>query len=265
MTTIAQLPDALESIPALGDRRLAVFLDYDGVLTPIVDDPARALLDDAQRERVARLARAVPTAIVSGRDTADVRRLVGVPGLYYAGSHGFEITDAAGTVIDDRHGRPYLPALDAAEQALRADLAGIPGAAVDRKRFAVAVHYRGVPPERVGEVVAAVRTPPGLRRTGGKKVIELRPDVDWDKGRAVRALAGRLGLSGATLLYVGDDVTDEDAFRAIGEEGIGVVVRGEDDGRETAARYALSDTAAVGAFIERLIRLTERSAGGDRP
>jgi trehalose 6-phosphate phosphatase len=258
---IARLPSALDHLGEIAARadgkQLAVFLDYDGTLTPIVDEPARALLPDATREAIGILAGSLPVAVVSGRDLADVRRLVGIDGLWYAGSHGFDIAGPDG----ERHelAPDALSALDDAERELRPLLRSIAGARLERKRYAVTAHFRGVPGDRIDDVevaVAAVAAAcPGLRVTGGKKVLELRPDIDWDKGRAIAWLLGIQGLDRPDVLpvYVGDDETDEDGFRALDGHGIGIVVRGEADDRPTRAHYALDGPADVPSFL-RLLR-----------
>ena len=135
-------------------------------------------------------------------------------------------------------------------------LEAVPGVHVERKVFGIAVHVRQVDPGRWPEVDGAVAevavAHPSLRRTGGKMIFELRPAIDWDKGTALRWLLERMGLTGDAVLpiYVGDDETDEDAFRAIRNDGLGVVVRGESDDRPTMARFALRDTGEARAFLE---------------
>jgi len=265
---IRDLPSALDHGDdvrrLLSVRRPAVFLDYDGTLTPIVERPEDALLPPSTRAVIERLARLVPLAILSGRDLSDVRRMVGVEGITYAGSHGFDVLGSDGSAR--QRGREFLPDLDAAARELEPRLAAIPGARVERKTFAIAVHFRQVEAERIAEVDAGVTeiaaAHPRLRRTGGKKVFELRPDIDWDKGTAVRWLLEVLGLEGTehVPIYVGDDETDEDAFRAVREHGVGVVVRGEGDDRETAARFALRDTEETRAFLELVAGIAEGSA-----
>jgi trehalose 6-phosphate phosphatase len=130
---------------------------------------------------------------------------------------------------------------------------------VERKRFGVAVHYRNARRDQVGEVLAAVRgvgQHAGLRVTTGREVIELRPDIDWDKGKTLRWVVDQISedLSASLLpVYLGDDITDEDAFDAVLDDGIGIVVRHTDDGdRATAARYALDSPAQVSDFTGRL-------------
>lgn len=256
---IRDLPSPLaregELAGLLAGRRPAVFLDYDGTLTPIVPDPAAATLPPATRTAIERLAARCPVAIVSGRDLEDVRGLVGVDGIAYAGSHGFDLRLPDGS--REERGRAFLPALDRAEAALGPALAEIPGAAVERKRFAVAVHFRTVEPARRPDVEAAARdvagASPGLRLTGGKRVLELRPDLDWDKGRALDWLLDELGLlrDDVAVVYVGDDVTDEDAFRVVEARGVGVLVRGR-QGETTRARYVLEDPGEVRRFLAAL-------------
>ena len=265
---IRDLPPALAHRQEIAEQikgsRVAVFLDYDGTLTPIVDHPANALLPPATREALERLAASHPVAVISGRDLDDVRAMVGLPGIWYAGSHGFDIAGPNG----ERHQQAadLLPALDHAEAELRDGVAGIPGARVERKRFAIAVHYRQLDESLVPEIEAVVdRTAavhPELRKAGGKKVFEMRPAIPWDKGKALGFLLETLGLVGEDVLpiYIGDDETDEDAFRALGERGLAFVVRGEDDERPTVAHYSLADTAEVAALLAALAETAEGTA-----
>jgi len=260
---IRDLPSVFErrdEIAALlKGRRPAVFLDYDGTLTPIVDDPARALLPEEARRALGQLAATCPVAVISGRDLDDVRALVGLPDLWYAGSHGFDIAGPGG----ERHQRnpELVPVIDVAEIELRAAVTSIDGAWVERKRFAVAVHYRQVEPARIGNVQEAVKrvaqAHPELRMTGGKKVFELRPAVPWDKGKALEFLLEVLELISEDVLpvYIGDDETDEDAFRVARHRGLAIVVRGEDDKRTTAAQYTMSDPDEVRRFLEELVSI----------
>jgi len=257
------LPLASESLDELAQRlhgrRAAVFLDYDGTLTPIVSRPEDARLAPPVRELVARLAEVCPVAIVSGRDRADAQQLVGLEGLYYAGSHGFDITGPGGLHHQHEGGTAALPDLDEAQRQLEQRLGHISGAQVERKRFALAVHYRNAPEDALGEIERAVdevwRLHSRLRKRGGKKIFELQPDIDWHKGKAVLWLLQLLGLDGPEVVpfYLGDDVTDEDAFRALAGRGIGVLV-GE-TGAPSAATYRLSGTDEVPTFLQQLASL----------
>lgn len=242
----------------LEGRTLVVFLDYDGTLTPIVEDHTKAVLSEEMRESIAALARQCTVAIVSGRDVTTMRDLVRIDSLFYAGSHGFEIGGPEGWHDAIEKGVEALPELDRAEAELRAELADIRGHAVERKRFSIAVHFRRAGAADVAQIEQVVDRVAGryrqLRKGRGKKVLRLQPDIDWDKGHAVLWLLERQGLDRPDVLplYLGDDITDEDALRVLQDRGIGIVVRGEDDARETAARYALIDCDDVRRFLEML-------------
>jgi trehalose-phosphatase len=194
---------------------------------------------------------------VSGRDLDDVRSMVGLDDLHFAGSHGFDVVGPGGLRMELESASEHLAELDRAERALAARLAPIRGAWVERKRFAIAIHFResdDANTPRIEQVVDEVReAEPRLRKKGGKKIFELQPDVAWDKGHAVRWLLKRLELEGPDVLpmYIGDDVTDEDAFRALPPHGIGI--RLGDPAEPTAARYYLSDTDELGRFLGALL------------
>ena len=199
--------------------------------------------------------------MLSGRDLADVRERVGLPGIWYAGSHGFELTAPDGTHHQNDAAAAAIPVLEQAAAQLREQIGSIPGVVVEHKRFGVAVHYRNAARDRVGEVSAAVRAAgqrDALRVTTGREVIELRPDLDWDKGKTLRWVIDHLHDSGSGPLvpiYLGDDITDEDAFDAVRADGVPIVVRHNDDGdRATAALFALDSPARVAEFTDRLAR-----------
>ncbi len=257
---VLNLPSALDRDTALFQRlkaqRPVVFLDYDGTLTPIVSRPALATLSEGMRETVAALAARCPVAIVSGRDRADVRSLVQLDTVFYAGSHGFDISGPEALQMQHQQGGSFLPILDQAEVLLQQKLKMIPAAFIERKKFSIAVHFRNVAPqhtEQIESVVDAVLVAQSqLRKGWGKKVFELQPRIDWHKGKAVLWLLDALGLNTTDVLplYIGDDVTDEDAFRALAEGGITIVVA--ETARRSAARYVVQDTAQVQTFLRGL-------------
>lgn len=256
------LPYALEHLAEIAreihGRRPAVFLDYDGTLTPIVDRPDLAVLSVAMRDTVRRLAARCPVAVVSGRDRRDVEALVGLDALVYAGSHGFDIAGPGGFDMQHAEGERHRSVLQDAERELRDALDGIDGILIEPKRYALAVHYRLVQSQDVMTVRHAVETVaakhPRLRKTGGKKIFELRPRLDWDKGKAVLWLLEALGLDTPDVIpfYLGDDLTDEDAFHVLEERGIGIFVGNRQEGG-SRARYGLRDPEEVRVFLERMI------------
>ena len=259
---MSELPDGLQALDLTTERQPAVFYDFDGTLSEIVEDPDSARLVDGAADAMTSLSAACPVAILSGRDLADVRERIGLPGLWYAGSHGFELTGPDGTHHQNPEAAASIPVLAGAAADLADQLGHIPGVVVEHKRFGVAVHYRNAARDRVGEVAAAVRTAgqrTALRVTTGREVIELRPNIDWDKGKTLRWVLDHIrdNEGGGPLLpiYLGDDITDEDAFDAVHDDGIAILVRHGDDGdRATAARYALDDPDRVREFTERLAR-----------
>lgn len=245
----------------LGGQRAAVFLDYDGTLTPIVERPDLAILSEEMRTAIRNLAAICKVAIISGRDREDVYRLVGLDDLIYAGSHGFDIAGPAGLRIQHEEGTAFTNTVQRAATRLAEALVSVEGALVEPKRFAVAVHYRQVSAAEVPAVEAAVdnvlKDMPDLRKTFGKKVFEVRPRLDWDKGKAALWLLRTLGLDRHEVLpfYIGDDITDEDAFAVLQGRGIGILIGCP--ARETAARYALDRPADVERFLGNLATTLE--------
>jgi trehalose 6-phosphate phosphatase len=229
---------------------LLVALDFDGTLAAIERRPEQATIPDATREAIEALAAEpnIEVAIVSGRELADVRERVGLDDEHvsYAGNHGLEIHAGEYEVHPDakdaeRH-------IDAICDLLTEQLAGIDGAIVENKGVTATVHTRLVADDEVpvveNTVETLVATRDDVRLTTGKDVLELRPEVEWDKGEAVRELYDQLVPEGERWLpvYVGDDTTDEAAFSVLDDRGLGVKV-GEDPG--TKAPYRVADPESV--------------------
>ena len=263
---IAELPDALgseELAHRLAGALPAVFLDYDGTLTPIVDRPGDATISDRMRETVRRLARRCPVCVISGRDRTVVQELMGLRELVVAGSHGFDIWSPTGGAVQREVGGEFRTQLGTVQARLCEELSGIAGALVEPKASSVAVHYRLVADAerpRVEQIVRDVvrARPDELRITPGRLVFEIQPNVDWDKGKAVLHLLKALDLDreGVVPVYLGDDLTDEDAFEALAGRGVGVLVGRAGDpelaGRRTAADYVLRSVDEVEQFLDTL-------------
>lgn len=230
----------------------SLFLDFDGTLVDLIDDPERVGADDELRDLVARLTNALPgrVAIVSGRSIAQLDRMLGpaAAGLALAGSHGAELRvggEATRAAVP-----PALPAIAAAMDDFAATR---PGVLVERKTLGAALHYRQAP-EHGGDALALAErlaAGHGLHLQPGKMMAEVR--ADGDKGRAVAALAAGAAMAGTVPLVFGDDLTDEAGFRTAAElGGAGVLVGAP---RETAARYALPDVAGVRRWLRQAAEL----------
>lgn len=263
----SQLSNALSAYDHLNDvmawREELICLDFDGTLSAIVDDPAAATLAGGAADALRRLATLCPVAIISGRDLPDLRERVGITGIWYAGSHGYELTGPDGSHHEIDAAISWTPTVQLAVAELGEGLGHIRGVRVEHKRFAVTVHYRNVAPDEVAGVIETVSRyghGHGMRIAHGRKLIELQPDFDWNKGAALAWIRRRIIRSGRGLpVYVGDDSTDEDAFDAVRFSGIGVVVRNVEDGdRPTAAQFSLDSPDEVVAFLGRTADRFER-------
>ncbi|KAL2964809.1 hypothetical protein AAZX31_16G024000 [Glycine max] len=253
-------------------KQIVVFLDYDGTLSPIVDDPDKAYMSDVMRAAVCEVANCFPTAIVSGRskdkrlwvslNPLDQKLLLAVyefvklENVYYAGSHGMDISTPSGSskyeeqehqikAVDEKgnpvvHCHPaieFLPTIQEIVKVLKENTRRIKGSMIEDNTFCVTVHYRCVKNE---------------------EVMEIRPTVNWDKGRALTYLLDTLGFdnfSNVLPMYLGDDRTDEDAFKVIRDIGCGFPIVVSSIAKETEASYSLRDPADVLTFLIRLAKL----------
>ncbi|MBS0001018.1 MAG: trehalose-phosphatase [Cyclobacteriaceae bacterium] len=261
LTDHRNLQDALEQFEILASewegKKIYLFLDYDGTLSPIVREFDKAFLADDMREAIIKISKLCFTAIVSGRGMDDVKERVKIEHLYYAGSHGFEISGPGDFYYEIEKARKLIPSLDKIEEELRTNLAQVEGVKFERKKFALAVHYREAAEEKVKKVKMiidqALKNYRDIVKGRGKKVIEIKPKVYWHKGKAINHLLNvfRKENEDSYVIYIGDDITDEDAFMQI-REGTGILVGSH--GEPTFAGYHLENVKAVREF---LIRMTE--------
>jgi alpha,alpha-trehalose-phosphate synthase [UDP-forming]/trehalose-phosphatase len=247
---------------ALSGRPLAVLLDFDGTLAPLAPTPQEAALPEDVRQVLARLAARPQTlvAVISGRSLGDVRERVGLRDVVYAGNHGLEIAHGEGWVLPEAEAT--RPAVAACVQRLRDRLAGIPGVVVEDKGLSATVHYAATPHPLVEGVRTAVlqetvRASGDLTVRAAHRALEIRPQVEWDKGAAARHILLRAFGQGweerVAVVCVGDDETDEDLFAAMPARA--VTVRVAADPSATAARYVACDTGEVREFLAWLARL----------
>ena len=208
------------------------------------------------RELVKKLCEKFTTAIVSGRMREDVEKLAGVEGIFYAGSHGFDILGKGVSMIQPK-AKETIPVVDKVTGELKAALSGIEGVIIEEKKFSVAVHYRLVKEEHFPKIKEFVEKivdeNDALRLMKGKMVFEILPAIDWNKGKAVRWIMKALDLSWEdhTVFYIGDDTTDEDAFRAVNSRGVGILV--SDQEKKSAAHFRLASPEEVGKLFKQLV------------
>ncbi len=241
---------------------VAVLVDFDGTLAPIADRPEDARLPPLVRSQLARLARRPQclVAVVSGRALYDLKQRVGLRDVIYVGNHGFELA-GPGWSSERREAGEVRELIAAACQRLRYRLRGVRGVLVEDKGLTASIHYRLVRRDQVEAVRQGVleeirQVPPGkLVIHRGKMVLEIKPAIDWDKGRATLWLLehtlGENWRRRCTVLYIGDDRTDEDAFLALGNEAITIKVGSGP--YPTAARYMVRDVPEVARLLENVL------------
>ncbi|KAG6488154.1 hypothetical protein ZIOFF_056913 [Zingiber officinale] len=277
-------PSALSNFDQIASasngKQIVMFLDYDGTLSPIVDDPDSAFMTNAMRKAVREAARNFPTAIVSGRRLDKVINFVQLAELYYAGSHGMDIKgpeksrhakskDAKGVLFQPAS--EFLPMIDTVYRTLLDRTKSTPGAKVENNKFCASVHFRCVDEKNWGtlfeQVKSVLKGYPKLRLTQGRKVLEIRPTIKWDKGKALEFLLESLGFANCRNvmpIYIGDDRTDEDAFKVLEESGQGIGILVSKFPKETNATYYLQEPSEASAMTDEpslvkdfLVRLVE--------
>lgn len=256
------LPLARDTRARLAGSPLVVLLDVDGTLAPLTQRYDEATVPAATKEAVAALVAHpdIRVALVTGRSAVVARQMVGVDNLWIAGNHGFEIQGPNGENFADPSVLSHRAEIATAIARLEPRIRDMPGVLVENKTLTFSVHWRLADPAiapRLREVIEEVARPLDLRITEGKCIFEVRPPAQIDKGTAVLALAERLtsGSADASFMFAGDDVTDEDAIRALRtHHPSAVTVRIGSDGAdvETGAEFSLHDTEAMRGFLEEL-------------
>ena len=235
--------------------------DYDGTLTPIVDHPDLAILSSETRELLTSLSREEKyvVGVVSGRSLDDVRARVGIAGLVYAGDYGLEIQ---GPELDFAH--PEAAKLGHTQSEvflrLREELADVPGVLLEDKGLTLSIHYRLTPQpalsqveERFAAAVAPFLEGGQVEVTRGKKVLEVRPNVRWNKGNAIAKIKETYDREALTVFF-GDDSSDEDGF-AVAQAGDGLAILVGPARQPTQAWYRVDSPQEVAETLRLLIRL----------
>jgi trehalose-phosphatase len=239
-----------------------ILLDFDGTLSPFARKPHLASIPIQAKRALVSLSSdpKITVGVISGRSLADVKQMVGVPGIFYAGNHGLEV-EGPGLHFVHPSAEKYESEVKECASALARLLGGFKGAIIEDKGLTASVHYRLVSEGSVEPMLRAVekevKRHRGLSIRYGKRVVEIKPDIDWGKGRAVEAILARMG--GICLpVYIGDDETDEDAFAS---PMIHWTVRVMEGRVSTRARYCLRSVKEVLSFLGRLV---EWSSAGKR-
>lgn len=253
------------------NKILSLFFDYDGTLTPIVEKPQSAKLSLSTRRLLEQLRGldCFKVAIISGRSLPELKRLVGIGGIIYAGNHGMELEGPKLRFINPTARYLKIP-IEKINRSLCKVVKNYKGVIVENKGLTLSIHYRLVKNERtvdkifkvLNDIIRSYKYRKIIKVTHGKKVFEIRPNIRWDKGRIIQWLIARYRFvhKNSTILpiYLGDDLTDEDAFKALGNNGITVFVGNPKS--DSHARFYLENIVSVREFLRRLIELRKQHA-----
>jgi len=243
---------------------LLLLADYDGTLTPIVAKPANAILSVSVREKLKKLAVKpdISLGVISGRELTETKSLVGIEGLYYAGNHGLEMEGPGLEYTGPPKAIFISVAMAEIAEKIKAALADVEGVIIQDKGLSLSVHYRLAAKDKEERIAAAVREAAAgwvkvgkIQVYGMKKLWEIRPLLDWDKGKAVQAIVDdvkkKLKLTSLLTVFLGDDTTDEDAFRVVRRPAGWSIYIGEEN-RVSAAEYYLASPIEVEELLTRL-------------
>ena len=240
-----------------GKEKVVFFFDYDGTLTPIVERPDLAKISPEMKEIIQQLSLKYKLAIVSGRGRRNLQTLVDLPGIFYAGDHGLDIMGPDISMIHPKV-KKFLPLIQNISKSLDKSLTHIPGVIVEKKKMSVAIHYRQVSKEDLPGLKLPLKkilkeNRENIRLLKGKKVIEFLPNIEWNKGKAVLWILNtlRLDWSGQKIFYLGDDTTDEDAFRILRTRGTSILIA--EKAEKSAADFRLSSPEEVKCWLKQFL------------
>lgn len=255
-------------------RGILLLSDFDGTLSPIAETPEAAFLPEPTRRLLEELTRqrGIKVGIISGRSLEDLKEKVNIYGLIYAGNHGFEI-EGPGLRFKNPAAAEMRPFIRAAHHRLSQALGSVTGVRIEDKGVTLSIHYRQVQEGDVPYVKEAIQqalrgpiTMGMVKITTGKMVYEVRPAVEWDKGQAIRFLIKKYGEEGVAgdlfPIYMGDDQTDEDGFRAVLNHSHGAAVYIGEPEVESAASYFLRSPDEVQIFLSLLAEYARKNFPG---
>jgi len=242
----------------LKGKSLIFLLDYDGTLTPIVKRGELANLSKTRKKTLIQLSNKYIIAIISGRSIKDIMKRVGIKGIFYAGNHGFEICGPSTKVI---FGKAQRSAVRSIATELNDKTANMGGIIIEDKGITLSLHYRlaerkdYVKARKIFfKVIGPYLQKRKIRVLHGKKVLEVRPNISWDKGRVslwlLDTFKKRYKLKRILPIYIGDDKTDEDAFKILKKKGLTIFV----GKRKTLAEYTVKGVPQVYKFLDKFVR-----------
>lgn len=245
-----------EVIERLAERkRLSFFLDYDGTLTSIEDTPSAAGPSFELKRLLAEVSAKFPAVIVSGRALAGLYPMLGMDDIVYAGNHGMEIRGRDFTMVYDI-GPKIKSSIEEVYKELLPLEKRYEGVSIENKKLTLTCHYRLLATSRrelFRDFFKTIRKGAEegfIRIARSKEALEVRPAVNWDKGRCVEWLLERPAFQGTYPVYAGDDRTDNDAFRTLRDKGLTIFV-----GKGSSlARFHLRDYRELRAFLVRLAK-----------
>jgi trehalose 6-phosphate phosphatase len=237
-----------------GDNRAILLMcDFDGTLTPIQGNPGKCILLPDIRDQLEMIAHTGNShvAILSGRSLSDIQKRVPIKGIYHAGSHGLEIS---GPHI--RYVHPGAVAakviIDKVRHRLEEEIGNVEGVLIEKKKFSFTLHYRmankadgAFARKTFYKIISENTEKQSMAILKGKKVVELTPNVSWDKGKAALSIIKRFEET-CLPVYIGDDATDETAFKALSENGVTIRVG---PSNKTAAQYYLKNQREILRFL----------------
>ncbi|MDI6727865.1 MAG: bifunctional alpha,alpha-trehalose-phosphate synthase (UDP-forming)/trehalose-phosphatase [Thermodesulfovibrionales bacterium] len=229
------------------NKDIFLSLDYDGTLTPIVEAPDKAVISDEMRSLIIKLKEHIPVAVISGRALQNVKDRVGIEDIIYAGNHGAEIWDGKKAIIS-QGSEENRRLLEEVLEKLKKETSYINGVLIEDKGITASLHFRNVNVRQVGDIFRifdkiAKEYEDDFRFIIGKKVFEIRPVNIWNKGDAVSWIIENMG-EGRFPVYIGDDTTDEDAYRILKDRGLSISIGGS-----ASADYYIQNQGEVRDFL----------------
>jgi len=258
MKSISYIFSCMEKVrKSLRGKFIYLFFDYDGTLSPIANTPSKAVISDKTKSLLSKLSKLpyCKVAIISGRMLNDISKRVGLKNIIYVGNHGFEIK-GPGIKFKSLISHKYRKILKIIKAKLKKDLAPFKGVFIEDKGYCLTVHYRLADKNVISAATSKFyfatfmeEFRDNIHVRPGKMALEIRPPMLWNKGIAVLWLLDREAK--AFPVYVGDDLTDEDAFQALRNRGVTIFVGKP---KTTKARFYLKDTGEVEKFLELILK-----------